>query len=72
MATTQATPQACTHPGRDLAIVALSAALVGLFAFTVVTLLNGTPLGALKACSGAFATVAGFGLALLQHLKRNQ
>ncbi|WP_406864005.1 hypothetical protein ABZO31_27675 [Streptomyces sp. HUAS MG47] len=71
MTTTQATPQACTHPGRDLAIVALSAALVGLFAFTVVTLLNGSPLDALKSGGVALGVAGAAGLAALSYLKRS-
>lgn len=71
MTTTQATPQVCSHPGRDLAIVALSAALVGLLAFTVVTLLDGTPLDALKTGGAALGVAIVAGLAALSYLKRS-
>lgn len=71
MATPQTTPQTCAHPGRDLAIVALSAALVGLLAFTVVTLLHGTPLDALKAGGTALGLTGAAGLAALSYLKRS-
>ncbi|MCX4984098.1 hypothetical protein [Streptomyces sp. NBC_00572] len=71
MTTTQATPQTCAHPGRDLAIVGLSAALVGLLAFTVVTLLNATPLAALAAGGTTLGVAAMGGLGVLSHLKRS-
>lgn len=69
MTTTQATSQACAHPGRDLTIVALSAALLGLLAFTVVTLLNGSPLTALAAGGATLSGVAMGGIGVLSYLK---
>ncbi|MFF7777682.1 hypothetical protein ACFZCG_25110 [Streptomyces tanashiensis] len=71
MTTPQAGPQPCTHPGRDLAIVALSAALVGLFAFTVVMLLDSTPLAALQAGGVTIGIATTAGLGVLHHLKRS-
>ncbi|MEU5534810.1 hypothetical protein [Streptomyces sp. NPDC020362] len=71
MASTQTTSQNCHHPGRDLAIVALVSTLVGLLAFTVVGLLGGGTLDALKTGGGATVAVGGIGLVVLQYLKRN-
>ncbi|MFE2560004.1 hypothetical protein ACFXGT_29095 [Streptomyces sp. NPDC059352] len=71
MTTTQATPQVCAHPGRDLAIVALSAALLGLLAFTVVTLLNGAPLTALAAGGTTLGAAIMGGMGVLSYLKHS-
>lgn len=71
MTATQATPQVCSHPGRDLTIVALGAAFVGLLAFTVVTLLHGSPMEALKAGSATLGAATAVGFAALGYLKRS-
>jgi hypothetical protein len=71
MTSAQATTQVCSHPGRDIAIVALSAALVGLLAFTVVTLFKGGPLDALKLGGTAFGATVIAGFTALQYLKRS-
>ncbi|MFD3944656.1 hypothetical protein [Streptomyces sp. NPDC058579] len=61
----------CAHPGRDLTIVALCAALASLAAVIVVMGFNGTPLDAFKAGGGALLAVMGVGLVVLQYLKRH-
>ncbi|MEU6947297.1 hypothetical protein ABZ957_18965 [Streptomyces sp. NPDC046316] len=60
----------CAHPGRDLTIVALCAALASLVAVIVVMTFQGSPLDAFKAGGGVLLAVFVGGLAVLQYLKR--
>ncbi|MEU3072198.1 hypothetical protein [Streptomyces laurentii] len=70
MATNQATPPACSHRGRDLAIVGLTSALVGAVAFTTAVLMHEMPFTALAAGGASTGTTAGIGVAVLALLKR--
>ncbi|MFI9123901.1 hypothetical protein ACIGW0_31675 [Streptomyces bikiniensis] len=59
----------CAHPGRDLSIVGLSAALSGTVSFTVMELLNTAMTTALTAGAATAGVVATLGLAVLMFLK---
>ncbi|CAM5265479.1 hypothetical protein GCM10010299_36400 [Streptomyces tanashiensis] len=58
----------CRHPGRDVAIVALSAVVVALVA-VVVMAVNGGPLAILGAGGTSLAASFTVGMGVLQHLK---
>ncbi|MFD7320505.1 hypothetical protein ACFV9D_05325 [Streptomyces sp. NPDC059875] len=59
----------CRHPGRDVAIVALSAVVVALVAVVVVMAVDGGPLAVLGAGGTSLAAAFTVGMGVLQHLK---
>ncbi|MFF5298250.1 hypothetical protein OH768_53210 [Streptomyces sp. NBC_01622] len=61
---------ACTHPGRDVAIVSLCAVVVSLVAVIVVMAFHGNPLATFGASGSAFAAAFSGGMGVLSHLKR--
>ncbi|MFF8265058.1 hypothetical protein [Streptomyces virginiae] len=70
--TTNTTHQsACSHPGRDITIVALLAALVALTTYIVVMALKGGALVGLGSAGSAFAAAFTAGMVVLQYVKRD-
>ncbi|MHB9859069.1 hypothetical protein [Streptomyces sp. YIM S03343] len=61
---------ACTHPGRDVAIVSLCAVVVSLVAVIVVMAFHGDPLATFGASGSAFAAAFSGGMGVLSYLKR--
>ncbi|MEU2116038.1 hypothetical protein ABZ567_10350 [Streptomyces sp. NPDC016459] len=68
--TSSGTTTICAHPVRDITIVMLVGAVVGLLSFIVVTELGGTVLDGLTKAGTACLAVTGAGLIVLQYLKR--
>ncbi|MFE0649435.1 hypothetical protein ACFVZH_12695 [Streptomyces sp. NPDC059534] len=68
--TSSGTTTTCAHPVRDLIIVALVSAVVGLLSFIVVTQLGDAILDGVTKAGTASIAVAGAGLIVLQYLKR--
>ncbi|MFE7515130.1 hypothetical protein [Streptomyces sp. NPDC057540] len=68
--TSSGTTTTCAHPVRDIIIVILAGAVVGLLSFIVVTGLGGTVLDGLTKAGTACLAVTGAGIAVLQYLKR--
>ncbi|MFJ4768447.1 hypothetical protein ACIP88_04920 [Streptomyces uncialis] len=64
------TSQTCTHPVRDLTIVVLGSAVIGLGTAIVVMALGGNALAACGASGGAFLTSVVAGAQMLSHFKR--
>ncbi|MFD8207648.1 hypothetical protein ACFV2S_14825 [Streptomyces sp. NPDC059695] len=70
MTSSGTTTTTCAHPVRDIIIVILVGAVVGLLSFIAVTDLGGTVLDGLTKAGTACLAVTCAGIAMLQYLKR--
>ncbi|MGW0768914.1 hypothetical protein [Streptomyces sp. NPDC002671] len=68
---THSTHRTCNHPGRDISIVALCSTVVSLGAAVTTMALHAGPLVILSSSGGAFVAIAGIGMNVLNHVRRN-
>ncbi|MFG2196377.1 hypothetical protein [Streptomyces sp. NPDC048639] len=64
------THQACDHPARDIAIVALGSIVVALVAAVVMVAFNARALAVFAASGTSLAASLGVGMNILSHVKR--
>lgn len=67
---TSSTHHQCDHPVRDVAIVALSAAVTCLVAAVVVMILSGDPLAVISGSGATFVAAFTIGMTVLSHIRR--
>nr|WSW47030.1 hypothetical protein OG296_30215 [Streptomyces sp. NBC_01001] len=71
MSTNTTHQHACSHPGRDITIVALLATLIALVTFIVVMALKAGALVGVGSAGSAFAAAFTAGMVVLQYVKRD-